>query len=181
MVKLPKNVNIQNLIDELRILSWEASDLLLYYSRLQNKLGNKLNNQEHSDNWDPVTIADINVKDPKKKFFTKSDWLWVLDPLDGTKDFIQGTENYAMQLGLNFKKKVFLGIVLIPEKNELWITDGKKVWGEKKDGTTFGPNLSNIKNLQEMRIVTSENHINKNLENLIEKIRFKKVRAKMLS
>ena len=33
------------------------------------------------------------------------DWLWVLDPLDGTKDFIQGTSNYAMHLALNYKQK----------------------------------------------------------------------------
>ena len=32
------------------------------------------------------------------------EWIWVFDPLDGTKDFIQGTGNYAMQLALNYKK-----------------------------------------------------------------------------
>ena len=35
---------------------------------------------------------------------------------DGTKDFIQGTNNYAMHLGLNYKKKPYLGVVLIPEE-----------------------------------------------------------------
>ena len=36
--------------------------------------------------------------------------------LDGTKDFIQGTQNYAMHLALNYKRKPYIGIVLIPEK-----------------------------------------------------------------
>ena len=58
--------------------------------------------------------------------------LWVLDPLDGTKDFIQGTGNYAMHLALNFKQKPYIGFVLIPDKNQLWITDGKK-HGVKKE------------------------------------------------
>ena len=44
---------------------------------------------------------------------------WAVDPLDGTKDFIQGTGNYAMHLALNYKGKPYLGIVLIPSKNEL--------------------------------------------------------------
>ena len=52
--------------------------------------------------------------------------LWILDPLDGTKDFIQGTGNYAMHLALNYKKNHILELFLIPEKNELWISDGEK-------------------------------------------------------
>ena len=55
-----------------------------------------------------------------------NDWIWVLDPLDGTKDFIQGTGNYAMHLALNYKKNLILGVVLIPEKDELWISNGEK-------------------------------------------------------
>ena len=48
-----------------------------------------------------------------EKFDNQSDWIWILDPLDGTKDFIQGTGNYAMHLALNYKQKPYLGFVLI--------------------------------------------------------------------
>ena len=34
MTKVPFGVDINNLIDDLRILSWEAADLLIYYSNL---------------------------------------------------------------------------------------------------------------------------------------------------
>ena len=40
MDKLPTGVNLNDLIDHLRNLSWEASDILIYYSKLiknQNK------------------------------------------------------------------------------------------------------------------------------------------------
>ena len=33
MVELPVGVNNNNLIDDLRIFSWEAADILLYYSQ----------------------------------------------------------------------------------------------------------------------------------------------------
>ena len=56
------------------------------------------------------------------QYFDNAEWLWVLDPLDGTKDFIQGTGNYAMHLALNYKRKPYIGVVLIPEKDELWIS-----------------------------------------------------------
>ena len=203
MNKLPLGVDTKNLINDLRLISWEASDLLLYYSRVPKKLGNRViiagNN---NSNWDPVTVADLkvneliisrikesykvinwdllseeNVKISTKRLVFKTKWLWVIDPLDGTKDFIQGTGNFAMHLALNYENKPFLGLVLIPKKNELWITDGDKVWGEKKDGTCLQPrNLSN-KTLKEMRLVTSKNHGNKNLEELIDKLDCKEVKV----
>ena len=37
-----------------------------------------------------------------------------------------------MHLALNFKQKPYIGFVLIPDKNQLWITDGEKR-GVKKE------------------------------------------------
>ena len=34
MIQLPLGVDINNLIDDVRNLSWHASDILLYYSKL---------------------------------------------------------------------------------------------------------------------------------------------------
>ena len=199
MIKLPSGVDINHLIDDVRIFSWQAADILLYYSKLLEDSDYKKNILKNNNEEDPVTLADLkvntiiikkinekyknvnwdilseeNVKN-SKTFVTKNDWLWVLDPLDGTKDFIQGTGNYAMHLALNFKQKPYLGFVLIPDRNQLWITDGKKTWCEKRDGTKYYPNLLNKKNLQEMNLVTSKNHGNEILRNLIQKINFRKV------
>ena len=200
MFKLPFGVDINNLIDDLRFFSWEASDILYYYSKkLHNKQDIKTIIKSQND-LDPVTVADLEVNDLIIKNINenykkidwdilseenvkigsgdlerKSEWLWVLDPLDGTKDFIQGTGNYAMHLALNYKKRPHIGIVLIPEKNELWITDGKKTWCEKKDGSTRKVNVKSYKKLREMTIVTSKNHRNQNLSDLINKIGFENV------
>ena len=34
MIELPLGVDINNLIDDIRIFSWQAADILLYYSKL---------------------------------------------------------------------------------------------------------------------------------------------------
>ena len=34
MIELPSGVDINNLIDDIRIFSWQAADILLYYSEL---------------------------------------------------------------------------------------------------------------------------------------------------
>ena len=196
MIKLPLGVEINNLIDNLRSLSWEASDILLYYANSIKKLEQKNEILKNNNNDDPVTLADLEVNEliinrinqkyqdtnwgilSEENFKIESnysnnfDWLWVLDPLDGTKDFIQGTKNYAMHLALNYKKRPFIGIVLLPEKDELWISYGEKLWCENRNGSIRKQNLSETNILEKMTLVTSKNHRNEKLKNLIEKINF---------
>ena len=127
MVNLPFGIDIHNLIDDLKVWSWEAADILLFYSNILRKNGKNIIKSANNEN--PVTIADLKVNDliierikskyrsieweilseenSKKDSFninTNADWLWVIDPPDGTKDFIQGTGNYAMHIALNYKQ-----------------------------------------------------------------------------
>ncbi len=200
MINLPSGVDINSVINYLRIISWEAADVLLYYSKILKDSNYKSNILKNDNSEDPVTLADLkvneviiqrinekykdidweilseeNVKIKTENCDSQATWMWVLDPLDGTKDFIQGTGNYAMHLALNYKQKPYIGIVLIPEKNELWIANGEKVWCEKRDGSIFKPNLSRNKILQDMILVTSKNHNNQTLKKLIQKINLNKV------
>ena len=202
MVDLPNGVDVNNLIDDLRILSWEAGDILLRYSSLikDTSYKNKIIKSEAHE--DPVTLADLKVNEliikrikEKYKYIdweilseenvkiesnhcnTNADWLWVLDPLDGTRDFIQCTGNYAMHLALNYKQRPYIGIILIPEKDELWISIGEKFWGENRERTFLDFKNSNQKELSEMTLVTSKNHKNEQLKKLIDKVNFKNVKV----
>jgi len=201
MVKLPVGVDINNLIDDLRIFSWEAADILLNYSQKLKNSDQKNKIIKNTDIKDPVTIADLEVnelilKRMKEKYHninwkylseenTKinlinnleidSEWLWILDPLDGTKDFIQGTGDYAMHFALNHEKKPVIGVVLIPEKDELWISNGKKTWCEKRDNSKQSLDLYLEKDISEMKVVTSKNHNNLTLKRLIDRIQFKEI------
>ena len=200
MIKLPSGVKVKNLIDDLRIISKEVSETLLYYSQIVKDSKNKSNILKNDNYDDPVTIADLkvneiiirrinekytnvdweilseeNVKIEKKNSYQNKNWLWVLDPLDGTKDFLQGTCNYAMHLSLNYKQNPYIGIVLIPEKDELWISDSEKVWCERCNGVENVNNIFKNKSLKDMILVTSKNHRNGALRELIEKICLKKV------
>ena len=200
MIKLPPEVDINILIDNLRIFSWEASEVLLYYAQIIKDSNYKSNILKNGNLNDPVTLADIkvneliirrinenykninweilseeNVKINSNNKGINKDYLWILDPLDGTKDFLQGTGNYAMHLGLNYKNMPYLGIVLIPDKDELWISNHEMVWCENKNGASKKANLSKKFDLNEMTIVTSKNHRNQTLRNLINKLNFKEV------
>jgi len=200
VIKLPLGINIHNLIDDLRILSWEAAEILLFYSKILKDSNCKSNIIKNGNNENPVTLADLevnqliiqrinekykdidweilseeNVKESPFNCVKNAEWMWVLDPLDGTKDFIQGTKNYAMHLALNHKLRPYLGVVLIPERDELWFACKGSVWCEKRDGTKTKLNVAKNKSLNEMVLVTSKNHRNLILQKLIKKINFKEV------
>ena len=106
MIKLPSGVEINNLIDDLKIISWEASEILLHYSKILKKNADK-NIIIKNNNEDPVTKADLevndliiqrinknyknvnwkilseeNVKIDLENSYSNSDCLWVVDPLD---------------------------------------------------------------------------------------------------
>ncbi|MCR8538747.1 MAG: 3'(2'),5'-bisphosphate nucleotidase CysQ [Prochlorococcus marinus CUG1439] len=200
MIKLPFGVDIDNLIEDLRIFSWEAAEILLFYSKRIKDNYQKKDIIKNNNDEDPVTLADLKVneliiKRIKEKYMninwsilseesvkisndcidTDAEWLWILDPLDGTKDFVQGTKNYAMHLALNYNQKPILGVVLIPERDELWIAHGDQLFCENKEGLRKKINISEKRDLKDMSLVTSKNHRNEKLKELIYKINFKKI------
>ncbi len=63
MIELPSGVDINNLIYDIRIFSWQAADILLYYSNLLESSDNKSNIVKNNNEDDPVTLADLRVNE----------------------------------------------------------------------------------------------------------------------
>lgn len=55
------------------------------------------------------------------------EFIWVMDPLEGTIAYIHGLENYGVALALVFQKEVVLGVVYCPALSYLF-------WAEKNSG-----------------------------------------------
>jgi len=201
---VPEDVNLTTLLDELRKLSWAAADVLMAYARGQEPpygFQKSLTVEEGGDG--PVSAADMAVNEllisglknnisyqewdilseetSKGKTFKpahyEKDWCWIIDPLDGTKDFLQGSENYAVHIALAFKKKPKIGIVVIPEKNELWIgIIGIGAWYENRDGSRKLISFSERKEISELVLVSSKNHQQSKLQKLILNLCFAEIK-----
>jgi myo-inositol-1(or 4)-monophosphatase len=50
----------------------------------------------------------------------KSDFVWIIDPLDGTTNFLHGFPQYAVSIALAQKGKVMQAVVYDPSRNELF-------------------------------------------------------------
>jgi myo-inositol-1(or 4)-monophosphatase len=59
-------------------------------------------------------VADNNVRLRKSR-------VWIIDPIDGTREFINGTDDYVFSLGLVIDQKPVLGVIYAPERDDLYV------------------------------------------------------------
>ena len=192
---LPAGVSTEALLTELRRLSWGAADILRAYARgEQPPHGFPKALSVDNGGEGPVSAADLAVnqwlleglsgafpdagwtllsEETAKEQLTEgeplpAEWLWILDPLDGTKDFLQGTGEYAVHLALVRGNRPVLGVVLLPEADELWIgLVGDGAWCEDREGTRSPVRFSQREELSDLLLVASRSHRDDRLEKLI--------------
>ena len=192
---LPAGVSKDALLTELRRLSWGAADILRAYARgEQPPHGFQKALSVDNGGEGPVSAADLAVnqwlleglsgafpdagwtllsEETAKEQLTEgeplpAEWLWILDPLDGTKDFLQGTGEYAVHLALVRGNRPVLGVVLLPEADELWIgLVGDGAWCEDREGTRTPVRFSQREELSDLLLVASRSHRDDRLEKLI--------------
>ncbi len=84
---------------------------------------NKILTEKIKDLTPNIPIISEETVDMKKKNFLKTYWL--IDPIDGTKEYIAGRDEYTLNAGLIINKNPALGIIGVPKKNRLFYSFGK--------------------------------------------------------
>jgi myo-inositol-1(or 4)-monophosphatase len=57
------------------------------------------------------------------------DYCWIIDPLDGTVNFVHGLPMFAVSIGLKYKNEIMVGVIYSPIINEIFIAEkGKGAW-----------------------------------------------------
>ncbi|MFM1871160.1 MAG: hypothetical protein RL398_582 [Planctomycetota bacterium] len=63
------------------------------------------------------------------------DWLWIVDPLDGTTNYVHGLPNYAVAIALAWRGTPVVGVVHAPALGESFaVTAGGGAWLTTADG-----------------------------------------------
>ena len=55
----------------------------------------------------------------------KNTVFWLIDPIDGTKEYISGKDEYTLNAALVIDQKPVIGLVGVPKKNKLFYSYGK--------------------------------------------------------
>ena len=161
---------ISRLINFSNFLADEARKISLRYYKKKIKVVSKLDKE-----FDPVTIADIKIQ--KKinnlilKYYPKHSVLgeeesnikesafeWCIDPIDGTKSFIQGVPLWGTLISLAKNKKIILGIADIPALNERYIGYSKVAYKIIK-GNKSKLKVRKISNLKDTILNTTSPYV----------------------
>lgn len=80
------------------------------------------------DQPDHMLIDEESIKLTPDEVFTKSEYQWCLDPIDGTAGYALGRKLYGISIGICHKGKPLLGVIYLPAIHELLIADEDKAW-----------------------------------------------------
>jgi myo-inositol-1(or 4)-monophosphatase len=81
------------------------------------------------DRWsESVIMQTIREKFPHHRFLMEEglkqeetdDYRWIIDPLDGTTNYIHGYPIFSVSIALEYKKEAIVGVVFDPIKDELF-------------------------------------------------------------
>ena len=121
-----------------------AKDLTRYYYSKLNRAF-KVSNKLKGKGYDPVTTSDkafekfirskIKNKFPDHQVIgeefghikSKSDFTWVIDPIDGTRSFVIGNPTWSNLISLNYKGNPILGLANFPVLKKYYLNYSDKI------------------------------------------------------
>jgi 3'(2'), 5'-bisphosphate nucleotidase len=176
--------NLDAIVTIARLIGWGAGDILLEQSRSGFEM--------EKSGSSPVTSADLAanhyILDNLHAAFGLQDfaylseethqsqpadlrlnrpWVWIIDPLDGTKDFINRTGEYAVHIALAYHGRPVASVVVCPEFGKLYYaTKGGGAFVETRDQQIQPLSVSD--RTTDLTIVASRSHRDTRFNQLLE-------------
>ena len=121
------------------------------------------------------TEIDIISEESKSiEYQERKNWeeYWLIDPLDGTKEFIKKNGEFTVNIALIKNNKPHLGVVYCPVKKILyWNDNDKKVFKREKEETREIKKRKPINENEEgLRVVVSRSHMSEETSEYVNKL-----------
>jgi len=99
-------------------------------------------------------------------------YLWLLDPLDGTKEFLNKTGDFSINLALIHGQKPILGFIYLPISKEVFVGikgKGSYLYSHEGEEQKLKVNTFSLDN-EGIKIVTSRHHLDAHTQSSIESL-----------
>ena len=78
-----------------------------------------------------ILITELQLARPKYSILSEEiglikndeEFKWIIDPIDGTANFLHGIPHFGISIGLEHNKEIICGIIYDPIKNEMFIAE----------------------------------------------------------
>ena len=141
---------------------------------------------EYKVDQSPLTLADQEANkiiiDFLKKNFPQyailsegksrleNDYCFIVDPLDGTKEFLKRNGQFTVNIALAYKHESVMGVIYVPVTGELYYaTKGSGAFVERVKGQRTKLSVSDHTDISSLRVVMSNSHGCAEMDALIEK------------
>jgi len=113
-----------------------------------------------------------NILSEETKYQTfDSDFRWIIDPLDGTHNYIRGMENFGTSIALAYRDKVILGVIYLPMSDELYFAEkGKGAFLNQKRITVSRKDLDQATMVYDSTIRLNKGPMLKYLDRLVDEV-----------
>ena len=120
------------------------------------------------------TIPIISEETSENKFNNDLNDFWLIDPIDGTYDYINNLDQFTINAGLILDKKPAAGLIYAPAKNRMFYSYGNNSSFELIDGKQVKLGQSNNFNKDEIKFVSYSNKLKPEIETIHKKLNVKK-------
>ena len=120
------------------------------------------------------SIPIISEETTENKSIKNLKDFWLIDPIDGTHDYINDLEEFTINAGLIVNKKPIAGLIFAPAKDRMFYSYGKNLAFELIKGKEIKLDSSKNFDKTEIKFVCYSNKIKPEIDNIYKKLNVKK-------
>lgn len=118
------------------------------------------------------TYAVLSEEEKDNLDRLSNDYCFVVDPLDGTKEFIKRNGQFTVNIALAYKHRSELGVIYVPVSGELYYASkGNGAYLQNDNGTIKKLSVSQDVDSKNLKVVLSGSHGCQQMDELLEKYR----------
>ena len=126
-----------------------------------------------------IPILSEEGKEIPYKERSKWEYFWMVDPLDGTKEFIKKNGEFTVNIALIHQGEAILGVVFPPVLNELyWAVKGEGAYKEKEGLNTPLKASAKALSAKGLKVIASRSHMSSETKAFISNLDQPKIISK---
>ena len=129
---------------------------------------NKFITKKISEITPEIPIISEETSDNKNNSTLKD--FWLVDPIDGTYDYINDLEEFTINAGLIINNKPVAGLINAPAKRRMFYAYGKGNAYELSNGKIVNLNDKTIKNNQSLKFISYSNKIKPEIQKIYKNL-----------
>jgi 3'(2'), 5'-bisphosphate nucleotidase len=116
------------------------------------------------------SIPIISEESSDNKYNSKLKDFWLVDPIDGTYDYINDLEEFTINAGLIINNKPVAGLIYAPAKKRMFYSFGLDNAFELRNGKTVKLGSSSVKNERPIKFISYSNKIKPEIQKIYQEI-----------